>query len=99
MVTSQKIGENIMGYHGSKSSTRVLVKEQRADGSWYDNSQSVTFVKQALLCSESRVNENGSYLRCALMGGESHYQVGIPSNLELAKATYSTLSIFKLINP
>jgi hypothetical protein len=33
MVTSQEIYENIMGYRGSKSSTRVLVKEQRVDGS------------------------------------------------------------------
>lgn len=79
MVRSQKIDENLMGNHGSKSSTSVLVKEQRADGSCF--------------CAEAQ------RLRCALMDGESHYQVGIPSNLELTKATYSTLSIFKLLNP
>jgi hypothetical protein len=44
MVTSQEMSENKMGNRGSKSSRDnmpLLVKEQRVDGSWYDNSRSV----------------------------------------------------------
>jgi hypothetical protein len=46
MVTSQKMKETEMGYRGSKSITdffipashkSVIVKEQRVDGSWYNN--------------------------------------------------------------
>jgi len=37
MVISQRLNESEMDYHGSKSITSVLVKEQRVDGSWYEN--------------------------------------------------------------
>ena len=35
MVTSQKISEKIMGNRGSKSDSKISVKEQRVDGSWF----------------------------------------------------------------
>jgi len=64
MVTSYKMNENEMGYRGSKS----------------DTANKIVSVK------EQRVD--GSYLgslyypklRCTLMGGESCYQISIPSN-------------------
>ena len=64
-VISHKMSENKMGYRGSKSDLIIKsVKEQRVDGSW------VTF----------NFKNKKVPLRSTLMGGESRYQVKIPSN-------------------
>ena len=69
MVISYKIGENLMGYRGSKSILRVfkranIVKEQRVDGSWFIKTfKSVTM-----------------NLRYTLMGCESGHHIKNLSN-------------------
>nr|QEN73933.1 hypothetical protein [Lentinula edodes]WGO76449.1 LAGLIDADG homing endonuclease [Lentinula edodes] len=65
MVTIYKMSENEMGNRGSKSILKTnIVKEQRVDGSW--GAFNFKNIKEPL--------------RCTLMGGESHYQIKIPSN-------------------
>ena len=77
MVRSYKIGENLMGYRGSKSELRTnFVKEQRVDGSW--------FIKIFL-----NIVMN---LRCTLMGRESGLHIKILSN-QLNKLLFSTLNL------
>ncbi len=71
-VISHKMSENKMGYRGSKSDLIIKsVKEQRVDGSW------VTF----------NFKNKKVPLRSTLMGGESRYQVKIPSN-QINKINY-----------
>jgi hypothetical protein len=68
MVISYNMSENEMGYRGSKSvlpTKGKSVKEQRADGSWY--------------IKNSPKKQNLVYLRCALTGYESSYQIKNPS--------------------
>jgi hypothetical protein len=75
-----------------------MVISQKIDEKKMGNRGSKSSICKSMLVKEQRADGSCSCaevqgLRCALMGGESHFQVGIPSNLKLAKATYSTLSI------
>jgi competence protein ComGF len=82
MVISYKIGENLMGYRGSKSILSLpaacktnIVKEQRVDGSWFIN-----------IFKNIAMN-----LRYTLMGCESGFHIKILSN-QLNKLLFSTLN-------
>ena len=82
-VTSHKMSENEMSYRGSKSE---ILHPQPIE----------------ISVKEQRVD--GSYfglsprLRCTLMGGQSRYQVNIPSK-QLNNRTFSTLNIQPKLNP
>jgi len=82
MVTSHKIKETEMGYHGSKSENlfilipnRTSVKEQQVDRSWF-------------------LNKN---LRCTLMGFKRNYQTRISSK-QLSIRTFSTSGFKSKLN-
>jgi hypothetical protein len=77
MVTSQKMSENEMGYRGSKSDSKISVKEQRVDGSYINS-----------YLTPSGLIKN-SMLRCTLMGFERSYRVKTLSSL-INKRFYSS---------
>ena len=83
MVISHKISEKIMGYRGSKSLPwNGRVKEQRVDGNHLKKKKNKFLLR----------------LRYTLMGGESCYQVKIPSN-QLKILSFSTLNFKPKLNP
>ena len=107
MVTSQKMIENEMGYRGSKSEIKspqpsasfleqpkqISVKEQRVDGSCFDERLLVVEYKTPTILHQQ------SKLRSILMGCESSYQVKILSKQLYLSINYSTLTKKPDINP
>ena len=76
MVTSHKMSENEMGYRGSKSEV------------WNPSPNKISVKEQRVDGSWFLANKARS-LRCTLMGGESRYQIKIPS--KQFKIYFSTL--------
>jgi|ERR1700761_77539 len=76
MVTSHKMSENEMGYRGSKS--KVNYKLDRKPIPIIQNIK-LNFVKEQRVDGSYLGKHKFPKLRCTLMGGESCYQVKIPS--------------------
>ena len=91
MVTSYEMSENEMGYRGSKSEI-ISFNPQPSLPLCPVLKQGI----KILSVKEQRVD--GSYfgispkLRCTLMGGESRYQLKIPSK-QFNMSTFSTLAV------
>jgi hypothetical protein len=87
MVITQKMKETEMGYRGSKSEITEL------------STVKIISVKEQRVDGSWFLAQQARNLRCALMGGESRYQVKILSKQLNFKRNFSILVQISKLNP